>query len=778
MTTRPVGGHTESDAVRSAAQGVAVSRDGVHSILDSVDHPIVVLRRDCRLVLFNHAASDAFGLGPSDLGRHVCDIEVLADVKDCDKLCARMIDDEAPWRCEIQTGDRRFVLRIAPYRSSTAVIDGAVLTFTNVTAFRASLEQAIYEREYTKAILNTVAEPLVVLDQDLRVQTANRAFYSAFGASRQEAQNARLQDLGDHEWKNCDLWGSLKAILSDNSELHGREVDREVKSAGRRTLLLDARRLSRDGSATILLAFRDITDRKHAEEALRESEARFRALFESMDEGYCVIEVLFDQENTPVDYRFLEVNPAFERQTGIKHAKGRLMREIAPDHEHHWFDIYGRIALTGETLRFENPAAALNRYYDVCAFRVGHPELRRVGVVFNDITERKRAEALIHESQKALLEADKRKDEFLATLAHELRNPLAPIRNGLQVLRMSNDSDPTSAPIYQVMERQVAHLVRLVDDLLELSRITRGKIELKKERVELATILSHAIETAKPLIDRAGHHLSLSLSEPIFVEGDVVRLSQVFANLLNNACKYTENGGTISVDVQRAESTAKVSIRDNGIGIASDMLPRVFEMFTQIDNVLRRSQDGLGIGLNLVRTLLSMHGGTIEAHSEGLGRGSVFTVRLPIVEPNGAPTAITNPPAGNRPVPRCKHRILVVDDNRDAADSLGMLLRFLGADVTVVYDGQSALESLSIVRPSLLFLDIGMPGLDGYDVVRLVRKNPEFANVPLVALTGWGQEEDRRRAREAGFDHHLVKPVEIEALLKLLASLESVSRSP
>jgi signal transduction histidine kinase len=387
--------------------------------------------------------------------------------------------------------------------------------------------------------------------------------------------------------------------------------------------------------------------------------------------------------------------------------------------------------------------------------------------------ERGRIEEELRRRVEQLAEMDRRKDEFLATLAHELRNPLAPIRNALHLLRMWGNRGPAAERVHEMMERQVRHMVRLVDDLLEVSRITRGKIELRKERVDLAAVVRSAVETSRPLIEAAHHHLAISLPpEPLILEADAIRLAQVIANLLNNAAKYTEEGGQIWLTARREGGEAAVSVRDSGLGIPADMLPRVFDMFAQVDRTLKRSQGGLGIGLTLARTLVEMHGGRVEARSSGPGQGSEFTVRLPLA---AAESAAGSPAHGSAPqaVGPSQQRVLVVDDNRDAADSLGMLLKYLGADAYVVYDGPSALEAVRTYRPSIVFLDIGMPGMDGHEVARQVRQEPEFRDVKLIAMTGWGQEEDRRRSQAAGFDHHQVKPANAETLQALLASLQS-----
>jgi PAS domain S-box-containing protein len=374
---------------------------------------------------------------------------------------------------------------------------------------------------------------------------------------------------------------------------------------------------------------------------------------------------------------------------------------------------------------------------------------------------------------QALREADRRKDEFLATLAHELRNPLAPIRNSLQILKMPRLDAATVERSRDMMERQVHQLVRLVDDLLDVSRVMRGKIELRKERVELSTVVARAVETAQPLIEAQGHELTVNLpSESLALNADPIRLAQVVGNLLTNAAKYTEANGRIRLTARREGNEAVLRVRDTGIGISPDMLPHIFELFVQVDHAATRSQGGLGIGLTLVKNLVEMHHGTVEAHSAGLGRGSEFVIRLPLM-PQEERKRVEKDcgEAPHEPTRSSGHRLLVVDDNVDAADSLAMLLRLQGHEVRVAHDGLAALELAKSYLPEMVFLDIGMPGMDGYEVARRLRRQPGLENVRLTALTGWGQAEDRRRTAEAGFDHHLVKPAEPNALESLLSGL-------
>jgi signal transduction histidine kinase/ActR/RegA family two-component response regulator len=384
--------------------------------------------------------------------------------------------------------------------------------------------------------------------------------------------------------------------------------------------------------------------------------------------------------------------------------------------------------------------------------------------------ERRRVEA-------ELREADRRKDEFLAMLAHELRNPLAPIRNSVQILRMNGADANAADHVCETLDRQVNHMVRLVDDLMEVSRITRGKIALQVERVELSTVVRNAIEISSPLIEAASHQLELRLpDEPIYVDGDAVRLTQVFANLLNNATKFTPNGGQLWLVAKQEGAEAVVTLRDNGIGIAAEMLPRVFDLFTQASGGHNRSSGGLGIGLTLVQRLVELHNGQISVSSDGVGLGTEFVVRLPIAQKKAAADEGRSPVS--RPTRIASRRVMVVDDNQDAAKSLAMLLRCLGSEVTVAHDGRTALREMENLRPSIMFLDIGMPEMDGNEVARRVRLDSGGQDVILVALTGWGQEEDRRRSKEAGFDHHLVKPVDLQTLQAILKSpAEQLPRS-
>jgi PAS domain S-box-containing protein len=381
-------------------------------------------------------------------------------------------------------------------------------------------------------------------------------------------------------------------------------------------------------------------------------------------------------------------------------------------------------------------------------------------LIFRDMSEQRR-------SEQALLEADRRKDEFLATLAHELRNPLAPIRNAMRIICAHADADANVGRAKEVVERQLKHMVRLIDDLMDVSRITRGRLELHRERVDLEAAVKIAAETSQPLLEMKHHTLRIHAARRVFVQADVTRLAQVFANLLNNSAKYSPSGSEISIQIASDAGQAVVSVSDNGVGIPAPMLPRIFDMFVQLEQSGQR--EGLGIGLTLVKRLVELHGGTVEASSPGTGQGSIFKVLLPLAE-SPPPQPVHESAATVSPTYRA--RVLVADDNRDAADTLSMILELDGHEVRTAYDGAEALQIAEQFAPQIALLDIGMPNLDGYQTARRIRGQPGGSDMLLIALTGWGQEQDRRQATEAGFNCHLVKPVDPQAIGVLIEQMK------
>jgi PAS domain S-box-containing protein len=512
----------------------------------------------------------------------------------------------------------------------------------------------------------------------------------------------------------------------------------------------------------------DVTERKQIEEQLRRQAEQLRSVVDHVIDGIVTI----DERGTIESF-----NPAAEKLFGYNRSEviGRNVKMLMPDPYHSQHDGYlsnylrtGQAKIIGigrEVVGQRRDGSTFPMELAVSEFHIG-PRRFFTGIV-RDITERKRLEGELRHRLDELAETDRHKDEFLAMLSHELRNPLAPIRNAVQILGLIPSPEPTLAWSRDVIGRQVQHLTRLVDDLLDVSRITRNMIQLRKEPVALATIVARAVEAVRPLLDARKHELTVRVpSELILLEADPVRLTQVLVNLLSNAAKYTDESGLVTLTVERQGSETMLRVRDTGIGIPPELLPKVFDLFTQADRSLDRSQGGLGIGLTLVRRLVELHGGTVRAFSEGPGKGSEFVVRLPVLD---AAPPVPHEDNGHREARLSPgRRILIVDDNADAAETLALLLRLNGHDVQTALDGPAAVEAARAFQPDVALLDIGLPGMDGYEVARRLRREPGLKDVRLVAVTGYGREEDRLRSREAGFDHHLTKPVEPCVLLKLL----------
>ena len=521
---------------------------------------------------------------------------------------------------------------------------------------------------------------------------------------------------------------------------------------------------------------RDVTEQKKVQgerEHLIVASENQRRIYETALDSTPDFVYVFD-----LQHRVIYANAALLKMWGVPEAFGKKLFELGYEQWHvemHDREIEQVIA-TRAPIRGEVPFTGTNgrRIYDYIFAPVLSPQGNVVAVAgtTRDVTERQAADRALREQTERLAESDRAKDEFLATLSHELRNPLAPLRNAIELLRRTQEGDTRFETVHLMMERQLDHLVRLVDDLLEVSRISRGAFSLRKEQVDLAAVVRNATETSQPLIRAGGHTLVVELpEEPLWLEGDLVRMAQILANLLNNAAKYTDHGGRIRLRAWREGGSAAISVSDNGVGIAPEIMPRMFEMFSRGDRDSGRSQGGLGIGLALSRRLAQMHGGSLEASSDGPGKGSEFIVRLPLTA-----VPVQAAPSVHADQRLAQMRVLVVDDNPDAGDSLAMILEVLGAEVRVARSGAEAIDMFGAYQPSVVLLDIGMPGMNGYDVARALRTRFPDRGATLVALTGWGQEDDRRRAREAGFDHHLVKPADLDVLQHLLCAIEDSAR--
>jgi len=516
----------------------------------------------------------------------------------------------------------------------------------------------------------------------------------------------------------------------------------------------------------------DITSRRQAEQQRQDVSNDL----ERLSRVHETILATMDDFATVVDRdgRFLYANPrlltVWNRTIGEVIGKNRL--EIGYEKEHHDKHVkeIAQILETRQPVRGETAftgASGISGIYDYIFTPVLGPdgEVESIIGISRDITDRKRAE-------ESLQEADRQKNTFLAQLAHELRNPLAPIRNAARIFRTKQSAEPDVLWASDVIDRQVDHLTRLIDDLLDVSRISRNKLELRRQRISLQDVVWGAVEIGRPVIDQNRHELTVKMSaEPVYLLADLARLTQVVMNLLINAAKYTEAGGHIELVAGVEGADAVMRVKDDGIGIDAATLPRVFDMFFQADPSLERSQGGLGIGLSLVRSVVELHGGTVTAHSAGKGKGSEFIVRVPalaVTVPVQAQKSVT----GGGDKTTTARRVLVVDDNRDAADSLAVFLQIGGHTVKTAYDGIEAVEAAESFRPDLILLDIGMPNLNGYETCRRIRDTAWGKNMTVIAQTGWGQEDDKRRTRDAGFDDHLVKPVDPLAVMKLVAGLK------
>jgi PAS domain S-box-containing protein len=648
-----------------------------------------------------------------------------------------------------------------PVNRPVMELTGRVLIFRDVSEGRQPEERLEETRLDTESILATAREPLVVLGGDMRVNSASRPFYQAFRGSPEETEGRLFFDLGNGQWDIPRLRTLLGEVLLQDSSFDDFEVIHDFPAIGTRTMLLNARKLHRKGDRPerILLAIEDITERGRTSRALAASELRFRRLFEAAKDGILILEA-----DTG---RIIDANPFLLDLLGYSHDQllGKELWEIGllGDSEASraaFRELQERGYVRYENLPLQTRAGPIAQVEFVSnVYWVDGRLIIQCNI--RDITERRR-------SEDWLKEADRRKDEFLAMLAHELRNPLAPIANAVEVMRMLDLDHPDLRWVQEVVDRQVRQMTRLVDDLLDVSRITSGKITLRKELVELTSIVATAIENCRHQTDAREQELTASIpAGPILLEADPARLEQLIANLLNNAAKYTEPRGKIWLSVEVRGDQVEVRVRDTGIGLAPEMLPRIFDLFAQADQSLARSQGGLGLGLTLVRRIVELHGGTVQAFSLGLGQGSELTVRLPVSKVCPSENPMPAPVA--TPVARTGLRVLVVDDNVDTLRGMTKLLHRSGYEVKVAHDGQTAIEAARAFQPEVVVLDIGLPGMDGYQVARKLRQEEDLKGALIIANSGYGQESDRVRSREAGFDHHLVKPIDYSALLELLA---------
>jgi PAS domain S-box-containing protein len=653
----------------------------------------------------------------------------------------------------------------APLRDHSGTIVGSVLALRDVTHQRAVEQEVAGARAYAESIVETVPDPLVILDAELRVRSANLAFFQMFETTEEETVGRPFFEASAGAWDERAIRELVDSVDTSGGPVQSAEVAHVFPAQGKRLLRLNARRMLGTGAhaAWTLVAIRDVTEARANERSIK------RLLKAERDNA---------ERLRQVAAASLMINSAHSREGVLARLRDEARRILGLDEAVVTLDS----AETGRgSALLSAPLTGGNGEL------LGHIRMRGASTREREVSESDRAilEQLAHVASVAienaglyeeLRDGDRRKDEFLATLAHELRNPLAPVRNSIQILRSDHASTTDRVQAMATIDRQVALLVRLVDDLLDVSRITRGKVVLKKERSILGDIIGQALEVSRPAIHASGHTLIIHVpKEEIVVDVDPSRIAQVLSNLLNNAAKYTEQGGHIKLSCFAESGEVVLKVSDDGIGIPAEMLPHVFDMFWQLEHALERAEGGLGIGLTLVRQLVELHGGRVEAHSEGEGRGSEFTVRLAL-----APTLATLPPRERGPDAATasasdKLRILVVDDNVDSAESLALLLRLQGHDVSTAYDGVQALELEEELRPQLVLLDIGLPRMNGYEAASCLRTR-RADQLTIVAMTGWGEPDVRRRSHEAGFHHHLVKPVDPVLLRRILGELQTRKR--
>ncbi len=638
---------TVNEQVQSRNTELDTLADDLSNFIASADVPMVTVGRDLIVRRLTAGASRVFNLLPTDVGRSIEHINFSFDVEGIAATIESVIASTRPWDKEVvDRNGHWWLLRVRPFLTGDNRIDGATLAAVDIDSIKRH-QDAVEARDYALAVVQTVRDPLVVLDGECRVGLANDAFYELFGGSPEELADRFIWDTARGVWSDGELRRTLQAACEGRETISGLEIQRLVPSLGLRTLVLNGRRIARVGRpGLMLLSIDDVTVARMAEQ----------------------------------------------------------------------------MRVDTETLR----------------------------------------------------QLDRRKDEFLGILAHELRNPLAPMRYAVEVLRLVQDSPSASAKARQILERQIAHMVRIVDDLLDVSRITLGKVELRKEHLQLKNIVESAVELSRPAVDAASHVLTVSLpDEQVTIDGDPVRLTQVLVNLLNNAVKFTPQAGHIWLIAETTGAQpgridqVRIRVRDTGIGIAPELRLKVFDMFMQGDRSLERTRGGLGVGLTLVRNLVALHGGSIDVRSDGVDQGSEFIVTLPVVSVADAPLFEADASSVVRPSRAL--RILIADDNDDGREGLKYLLQLQGHSVVAAENGTRALECSRDADFDVAILDIGMPDTNGYQVAAALRAARPDSCPFLVALSGLGQSEDKARAAEAGFDQHFTKPVEIGALLGLLA---------
>jgi PAS domain S-box-containing protein len=697
----------------------------------------------------------------------------------------------------------------APIKDEHGRVSGCVLVFRDVAEQREAARVLRASEDRKTAMFETALDSIISMDHTGKIFEFNSAAERTFGFSRDQVLGQELADtIIPPKFRDSHRNGLAHYLATGEGPVLNQRLELSALHANGNEfdIELTVTRIPVEGPPQFTAYIRDISDRKRAESELKERVALTalqaeigvvlthetavpkmlsrccEVLIEHLDGAFARLWTLNAGE------RVLELQASAGIYTHIDGPHSRvpvgqfkigkiaqqrepvLTNDVIGDervHNQEWAKREGMVAFAGYPLLIENRLVGVVAMF--ARHELSEASLQAIGLVASSIAvaiEQKQQALELRKLAADLSEADHRKDEFLAILAHELRNPLAPIRNALEIIRLTSGNEERLDSASRMMERQIGQMVRLVDDLLDVSRITRRTIDLKKGVIELASSIHHAVEAVRPMVENMNHELEVHLPpQPIYLNADPTRLAQIIGNLLTNACKFTSRGGHISLSAERDSQEAVIKVCDNGVGIAAENLHRIFDMFMQVDTTLERTVSGLGIGLTLVKNLVELHGGTIGVSSEGVNQGSEFEVRLPVRD-----RIESNPVKPRSHEPMAPRRILIVDDNQDSAASLAMLLKIAGHVTQTAHDGLEALDMFASFNPEVVLLDIGLPKLNGYEVARKIRDGGDNG-VVLVALTGWGQEDDRRKSREAGFDGHQTKPVDFSALKVLLSEL-------
>jgi len=751
------------------------------AVLNTAHQPFLVLDKNLIILRANPAFYNAFKTNPEtteghllyDLGDRQWDIPEL---REC--LQALLLKDTSFKDCEITHAFPDVGMKTMRL-NGTNLVGGEqfqiLLAIEDVSDYRTAMnalkelnDKSKSALNYAEAVLNTAHQPFLVLDGDLNILRANPAFYKAFKTTQETTEGHLLYDLGDRQWDIPELREFLQALLLKDTSFKDCEITHAFPDVGMKTMRLNGTNLVGGEQFQILLAIEDVSDYRTALNTLKELNDKSKQALE-------YAEAVINTAHQPFlvldkNLNILQANPAFYKafKTTPETTEGRLLYDLG---DRQW-DIF-------ELREFLQDLLLRDTSFKDCEITHAFPDVGMKTMRLNGTNLAGGAQFQIllaiedvsdyRTALNTLKDNDLHKDEFLAMLAHELRNPLVPIRNAMEIWKRGDAGEEVEKKFQAIMDRQLQKVVRLVDDLLDVSRITRGVIMLKRDPVDLALLVSEATEGMRHQFEERQHNVSLALPMgKVFVRGDATRLEQVVSNLLNNAVKYTEPGGRITVAVEREKNDALIRITDSGVGISPDILPYIFDLFVQAERSLDRTQGGLGLGLTLVRRLVGLHGGAVEAKSPGLKKGSEFVVKLPAIDGELIKFPLTQPPEIQK-IPFVQSRILIIEDNVEAAMTTRVLLELQGHEVQVAYDGSSGIRAAQTFKPNVILLDIGLPVMDGYEVARRLRTLTEIKKILLIALSGYGQAEDIRKSSEAGFDHHLVKPADTAQLQSLIS---------